>query len=127
MPTSLTPLGRFLRKLRIDNNELLKTMAEKLDVSSAFLSAVEMGRKKMPAEWENEIGAEYRLDAGQRTELANAIAESSESVRLNMEGMSPESRRVAVAFARKIRDIDEDDLEHIAEFLKGLHSKGRKK
>ena len=41
----LTSLGKFLRKLRIDNNELLKDMAQKLNVSVSFLSAVENGKK----------------------------------------------------------------------------------
>ena len=32
----LTSIGRFLRKLRIDNGEILKDMAEALGVSSAL-------------------------------------------------------------------------------------------
>ena len=47
----LTSIGRFLRKLRIENGEILKDMAEALGVSSAFLSAVENGKKKMPESW----------------------------------------------------------------------------
>ena len=42
----ITSVGRFLRKLRIDRGKILKTMAETLGVSSAFLSAVENGKKK---------------------------------------------------------------------------------
>lgn len=117
---SLTPLGRFLRKLRIDRNELLKTMADKLDVSSAFLSAVEMGRKHMPATWERTLVEDYCLDAGQTAELSNAIAESAKSVRLDLTNISADSRRTVLAFARKIQEVDEADLERIAEFLKGL-------
>ena len=41
----LTALGRFLRKIRIDRNELLKDMADKLEVSASFLSAVENGKR----------------------------------------------------------------------------------
>jgi len=44
----ITEYGKFLRKLRIDQGQILKTMAEKLGVSSAFLSAVENGKKKIP-------------------------------------------------------------------------------
>ena len=32
----VTELGKFLRKIRIDNNELLLDMAQTLNVSSAF-------------------------------------------------------------------------------------------
>ena len=37
----LTSFGKTLRKLRIDNEELLKDMALKLGVTLAYLSAVE--------------------------------------------------------------------------------------
>ena len=37
----LTNFGKALRKLRIDNNELLKDMALKLEVTVSYLSAVE--------------------------------------------------------------------------------------
>ena len=42
----ITAFGKFLRILRMDNGEILKTMAEKLEVTSSFLSAVENGKKK---------------------------------------------------------------------------------
>ena len=41
----ITEYGKFLRKLRIDQGQILKTMAEKLGVSSAFLSAVRKSQK----------------------------------------------------------------------------------
>ena len=44
----LTSIGRFLRKLRIDQGEILKDMAEKLGVTVSFLSSVENGKKKCP-------------------------------------------------------------------------------
>ena len=42
----LTSIGKFLRKLRMSNGEILRDMAEALEVTSAFLSAVENGKKK---------------------------------------------------------------------------------
>ena len=41
----ITEYGKFLRKLRIDQGQILKTMAEKLGVSAPFLSAVENGKQ----------------------------------------------------------------------------------
>ena len=51
----ITEYGKFLRKLRIDQGQILKTMAEKLGVSSAFLSAVENGKKKIPKTREEKL------------------------------------------------------------------------
>ena len=47
----LTPFGQIVRKKRIDKFLTLKEMADALGVSSAFLSAVEMGRKAIPDDW----------------------------------------------------------------------------
>ena len=44
---NVTKLGIALRKIRLDRQELLKNMADKLKVSSAFLSAVETGKKRL--------------------------------------------------------------------------------
>ena len=44
----LTEFGKCLRKIRIDKAELLKDMAEKLQVTSAYLSAVEHGKREIP-------------------------------------------------------------------------------
>lgn len=41
----ITELGIFCRKLRIEYGERLSDMAQKLGVSSAFLSKVENGKK----------------------------------------------------------------------------------
>ena len=43
----LTEFGKILRKLRIDRQELLRDMAKNLEVSSAYLSAVETGKRKI--------------------------------------------------------------------------------
>ena len=43
----LTEFGKALRRIRLDNDELLKDMADKLKVSSAYLSAVENGKKNL--------------------------------------------------------------------------------
>ena len=46
----ITAFGKFLRNLRMDIGELLLQMAEKLDVSPAFLSGVENGKRKIPSD-----------------------------------------------------------------------------
>jgi len=43
-----TEIGKELRKLRIDRDERLLDMSERLEKSSAFISAVERGTKTPP-------------------------------------------------------------------------------
>ena len=57
----LTPLGKFLRKLRLDNDQLLRDMAERLDMPSSTLSAIETGRRKPPQGFAEKIGRAYAL------------------------------------------------------------------
>ncbi len=69
----LTELGKFLRKLRIDNGELLKDMAIKLNVTPSFLSMVETGRRGVPKKWEKKIEKSYSLSLKQKEELISIL------------------------------------------------------
>lgn len=69
----LTEFGKFLRKLRIDNGELLKDMAIKLNTTPAFLSMVETGRRSIPKKWEEEIEKSYSLNLEQKEELISIL------------------------------------------------------
>jgi transcriptional regulator with XRE-family HTH domain len=113
----LTSLGRFLRKLRIDRGEILKDMADKLEVSSSFLSAVENGKKRMPSAWNNEIVKLYQLDPDDQITFTKAIAETEESVEMNFSQASYQNREVAISFARKFIDFDDEQVEEIKKIL----------
>lgn len=72
----LTEFGKFLRKLRIDNGELLKDMAIKLNTTPAFLSMVETGRRSIPEKLEEEIEKIYSLSLIQKEELISILNRS---------------------------------------------------
>lgn len=74
----LTEFGKFLRKLRIDNGELLKDMAIKLNTTPAFLSMVETGRRSIPKKWEEEIEKIYSLNLKQKEELISILNRDEE-------------------------------------------------
>ncbi len=113
----ITSIGTFLRKLRLHNNEILKTMAEKLDVSSAFLSAVENGKKKMPESWYEKLTVLYNLDDQQHNEMVQAALDSGNTVELNIQNASPISRQLAVSFARQFETLDDDTSQKIFNIL----------
>lgn len=115
----LTPVGRFLRKLRIDQGEILKNMSDKLGVSVSFLSAVENGKKKMPAVWNGKICELYGLDVAHREEFTAAIAATEESIEMKLASVSQGKRELAVFFARTFSDIDEAQVEAIRKILQG--------
>lgn len=113
-----TTLGAFLRKLRLQRGEKLKEMAENLNVSSAFLSAVENGKKKMPASWYEKLANLYNLSAKQQAELENAVIESGETVELKIKDIPSGNRELAVCFARHFDSLDEEASKEIFAILK---------
>ena len=114
----ITSVGRFLRKLRIDNGEILRDMADKLKVSSAFLSAVENGKKKVPESWMPKLEKFYSLTSEQMEELRVAIIESSDTVEINIRNASIPNRQLAVSFARQFETLDEETAKKLFGILK---------
>jgi|SRR5690554_4587417 len=109
--------GRFLRKLRIDNNLILKDMADILNVSSSMLSAVENGKKSVPLEWEGIIIDNYSLSESEKEELHYSIVESIKQVRIDVDSSDHSRANVAVSFARNFEDLNEEKLKRIFDIL----------
>lgn len=72
----LTPFGVFVRKLRLDNDERLKDMAERMGVSSTYLSSVEYGRRVVPVSWVDKIKELYHLETDDAESLGEAVRTS---------------------------------------------------
>ncbi len=113
----ITALGKFLRKLRIDRGEVLFDMARRLGVSSAFLSAVENGNKRMPPDWNKTIPTIYSLSASAMDELTSAIAESEKGIAIDFGPLGPEQRRLGVALARKIPTLTPEQTKELQTLL----------
>ncbi|MDK0626423.1 helix-turn-helix transcriptional regulator [Clostridium perfringens] len=114
----LTYFGKFARKLRIDNGELLKDMAEKLEVTTSYLSAVEVGKRNIPTKWKEKLVNIYNLDENKEHELDEAIFNSQKVIKLNLENLRKDSdKELMLAFARKFEDLDDDSKKDIINIL----------
>ena len=107
--------GKFCRKLRIDNNELLYDMAAKLGVSSAFLSKVENGKKNPPQEWRNTLAHLYKLNNAQIKELDQYMYEAQNFDSIDISYMGENDRMMMLSFARKFNSIDKNKLREFME------------
>ena len=74
----LSEFGRYVRIKRIEKSVLLYEMADALDVSPAMLSAVETGRKNLPASWRETIVTFLNLDSNEQDKLDEAIRRDRE-------------------------------------------------
>lgn len=115
----LTTLGRFLRKLRIDNLELLKDMADKIGMSSAMLSAIENGKRSPQADFVDRIADAYRLSADAKQELIAAFCEVQNEVKINIKNKSANDQKLAFSFARRFNELDDQSKNEIMNILGG--------
>ena len=113
----LTEIGKFLRKLRIDHNEILLNMAEKLCVTVSFLSAVETGKKKIPAGWYQRICSMYELTETQADAFAQAIADTEKSYVMDFQGVPTSNRVLGVSFARRFSELSDEQIAAILNIL----------
>lgn len=114
----LTEFGKFSRKLRIDRGEFLKDMADILNVTSSYLSAVEVGKRNVPEEWKEKIASAYNLSKLDELELMKAIDNSQLNLKLNLNDFSNDFKDVVFSFARNFNELNNDDKESIRKILR---------
>lgn len=120
----LTAYGKLLRKLRIDRQEILKDMADCLGVSSAYLSAVETGKRRIPQGWTDHLAKIYQLDSKTVKELREAEEASISEVTIQLNGASDTKRNAVLTFAKALDGLTDEELQRIMSNMKG---KGRDK
>jgi len=120
----LTAFGIALRKLRLDCGEILKTMADKLEISSSYLSAIEVGKRNIPEDFISRLCLLYNLDSGRVNELEKAKLESQAEVAFNLGDASFSKREAALLFARKFDDLDEQTAEKIKSLINNSKKEG---
>lgn len=100
--SKLTDFGKAIRKLRIDYDTNLNELASSIGVSSAFLSAVETGKKPISAELITKITNALGLTNDEEKLLTHAASQSIDNVTVRTN--SPEEAEIALMFARRIQD-----------------------
>jgi transcriptional regulator with XRE-family HTH domain len=103
----LTELGKFLRHLRINLNELLGEMAEKLEVSPSMLSSVETGRKNMPVNWNEKIPKLYNLNSDETKKFKELAIISANKISMDLKNTKIPHKDLAFQFARKFHTLDD--------------------
>ena len=110
-------LAKFLRRLRLENDEYLKDMASKTGVSISFLSAVENEAKKMTDSLIEKIIENYHLTKEQEEELRIASMEANKETTIYLDKLNKSQTELTYRFARRIENIDDDTLLKIKKLL----------
>ncbi len=115
---NITSFGRLLRQLRERKGDSLRDLATKLDISAAFLSAMEIGKKKIPNDYACRIAEIYNLNSEELKELEDSITITNKKVMLDLDNMTDDQVEASLIFARKIKDADSDLLDKLMKALK---------
>ncbi|GHU50751.1 hypothetical protein FACS189459_5220 [Bacilli bacterium] len=116
-------LTKILKKIRIDNDEILFTMSRRLGFSSAYLSAIENNNREIPTDFYDKIISLYKLSEKDKKELSNAILESKKKIKIDISNLSMNKKSFINSLTRKFDDLDEETTDKLIELI----NKGGKK
>lgn len=116
----MTPFGARLRELRAQRGVTLKELAATLQVSAAYLSALEHGRRGQPsAGLVHQVNEFFGLIWDDAEEMARLARQSQPKVTLDTGGLSPEATALANRLAGEIRRLSPEAVAAIGAVLDG--------
>jgi transcriptional regulator with XRE-family HTH domain len=114
----MTPFGVRLRQLRAERGITLKAMAEALGVSTAYLSALEHGRRGRPTHaMVVAICAHLNIIWDEADELVRLARLSHPRITVDTAGLSPAATELANLLAERIRRLSPDDIDRLLAIL----------
>lgn len=107
----MTPFGFRIRELRAERNITQKKMAEDIGVSAAYLSALENGARGAPS-WEfvQRVIGYFNIIWDDAEELQKLAMNSHPKISINTGGLSVEATELANLLAKRISELDKQDL-----------------
>jgi transcriptional regulator with XRE-family HTH domain len=119
----MTPFGQKLRELRAERKISLQEMAEALYISSAYLSALEHGKRGRPS-WHllQRIIAYFNIIWDDAEELARLARLSHPKVTIDTSGLDPLATELTNRLATVVGRLDVVELEAILKVLKNKES-----
>jgi transcriptional regulator with XRE-family HTH domain len=121
----MTPLGRKLRDLRARKGVTQSEMAAALDVTPAYLSALEHGLRGRPSVIRlHQICAYFDIIWDEADELKRLAELSHPKVTIDTGGLSPEATELANRLAEQVGDLDVGKIETVLKLLRGEREQG---
>jgi len=122
----MTPFGSRIRELRAERGVTQKQMAATLGVSAAYLSALEKGNRGAPA-WDfvQRIITYFNIIWDDAEELQMLALTSHPRVVVDTTKLSTEATELANLLARRIGELNRQDLEAVAHDIKVRANRNR--
>ncbi len=115
----MTPFGARLRALRQSRSLTQKQMAAALNVSAAYLSALEHGHRAAPSfDFVQRVTGYFNVIWDEAEELQRLAALSNPKPSIDTSGLSPEATELANLLARRIASLPNEKVEELLSALK---------
>lgn len=110
----MTPFGDRMRKLRAERGVTLRDMADALGVSSAYLSALEHGKRGRPG-WHliQRILAYFNIIWDEADEVVRLARISHPRITIDTSGLNPKATELANRLADDIGKLDAATLDEL--------------
>ena len=110
----MTPFGDRMRKLRAERGVTLKEMADAIGVSSAYLSALEHGKRGRPG-WHliQRILTFFNIIWDEAEEVVRLARISHPRITIDTSGLTPRATELANRLADEIGKLDQGTLDEL--------------
>ncbi|MCF6321087.1 MAG: helix-turn-helix domain-containing protein [Rhizobiaceae bacterium] len=114
----MTPFGEKIRELRKSRNISQKEMATKLNVSAAYLCALEHGQRGKP-QWPmvQRIITYFNIIWDEAEELQYLASISDPKATIDTSRLSANATTLANLLARNIADLSQKDIEELTGYI----------
>jgi transcriptional regulator with XRE-family HTH domain len=114
----ITEYGKLVRKARLDASITMLEMADAMGVAPSYLSALEVGRKKIPEAFVERVN-DFFVGRGIKLEGLRTAAEVSNET-VSIEGLSSGQQFLIAGLARQ--ELSNDEVMKMQAFLRKLRS-----
>ena len=120
----MTPFGAKVRALRLAHGVTLKKMATDLQISQAYLSALEHGRRGRPTQnLVRQVCGYFNIIWDDAEALEKLARLSHPRVVVDTAGLAPEATELANRLAESIGEFDELALDRMLRALSDVNAK----
>jgi transcriptional regulator with XRE-family HTH domain len=115
----MTPFGAKLRELRSSRSLTQKQMAAALNVSAAYLSALEHGHRAAPSfDFVQRVTGYFNVIWDEAEELQRLASISNPKVSIDTSGLSPEATELTNLLAQGIGTMTKEELAALLKSVK---------
>ena len=112
----LTEFGKVMRIIRINTGDSMRDMAAKIGMSATYLSAIETGKRNIPANMEELLFSHYNFSEKDKKKIKDSIEKSASHVKIDLTEMADKKKKLIYSISKG--DFDEETLDKLCEIIK---------